>query len=100
MNTQLLQDHLRIPSEHFQFLVGMVGMRELYQFNFLKLMLPDDAAHIFTVRSRLAAKTWRVGGERDREPRGVQHFIAVKIRYWDFGGWNQPQVLLSVWNSE
>ena len=49
MQAQLLQNFFGIVCQSFVFLVRMFRMRELHQFHFLKLMLPDDAAHIFPV---------------------------------------------------
>ena len=59
-------------------------------------MLPDDAAHIFAVRSRLAAKARRVGGERDRQPRLIKNFIAIKIRDRNFRRRNQPEIFFAM----
>ena len=100
MQAQFLQNFLGIAREFFVFLVGVFRARKLHQFHFLKLMLPDDAAHIFPVRSRLAAKAGRVGGERNRQPRLVQHFIAIKIRDRNFRRGNQPEIFVAVRHAE
>ena len=42
------------------------GPREFYEFDLLKLMLPDNASHIAAVGACLAAKAGRVGAEGDR----------------------------------
>src|ERR1039457_1743511 len=84
MQPQLLQNFLGVVREFLVFLVGLLGTRELHQFHFLKLMLPDDATHVFSIRSRFAAEARRVGGERDRQPRLVEHFVTIKVRDRNF----------------
>jgi hypothetical protein len=69
VQSEFLQDFFGIARQLFVLFVRFFRPRELHQFDFLKLMLPDDAAHVFAVGSRLAAEAGRVGGERDRQPR-------------------------------
>ena len=57
--------------------VGILRAGELHQFNFLELMLADDAAHVFAVRSGFAAKARGIGSERNGQPRLLQNFIAI-----------------------
>src|SRR5947209_7052591 len=75
-------------------LVRFLRARELYQLHFLKLMLADDAAHVFAVRTSLAAEAWRISGNRKRQASGIENLIAVKIGERDLGGGDQPQVML------
>src|SRR5882724_13215696 len=75
-------------------LVRLLRTRKLYQFNFLELVLPDNPAHVFSIRSGLAAKTRRVSGNGERQPRGVNRLVAIKIGQGHFCRGNQPQILL------
>ena len=93
---QFLENLLGVMRQFFVFFVGVLRPRELYQFNFLKLMLPDDPAHIFAVRSRLAAETWGVGGKRDWQPRRLKNFIAIKICDRNLRRGNQPEILVAM----
>src|SRR5690349_15855261 len=44
-----LQDCFRIASELLVLALGIFRPRELYQLDFLELMLPDDAAYVLTI---------------------------------------------------
>ncbi len=71
-------------------------MRKLHQLHFLKLVLPDDAAHILPIRACLAAEAWCVGGKGNRQAGLIEHLIAIQIRDRHFRRRNQPQILLSM----
>ena len=43
---------------------------------------------------RLGAETRRVGRKRNRQPRLVENFVAVKIRDRNFCGRNQPVIVV------
>src|SRR6267143_4961649 len=98
MQAKLLQNLFGIVRQLFVLVVRSLGLGEFHQLHFLKLMLADDAADIFAVGSGLAAEAGRVGGERDRQPRGVEDFVAVEIGDWNLGRRNQPQIFVSVRN--
>src|SRR6202008_4880936 len=48
MQTQLLQNAFRVAHQRFMLLVAFLRMRELEQFHFLKLVLPEDPAGVFS----------------------------------------------------
>ena len=86
MQTEFLQNGLGIVGKFFELFVGFFRTGKLYELDFLELMLPDDAANVLAVRTGFAAKTWRVGGERDGQSRAVNDLVAVEIRHWHFSG--------------
>ena len=100
MQSQFLEDFFGVARELFVLLVGVLRTREIYQFHFLKLVLANDAAHIFAVRSGFAAKAWRVGSERNRQARLIQNFIAIKVRDRNFCSRNQPQIFFAMRHAE
>ena len=56
MQSEFLQDFLGVVRQLLQLLVRSVRPRELDQFDFLELMLPDDAANVFSIGAGLAAE--------------------------------------------
>src|SRR5581483_5363964 len=71
-----------------------VRHHELYDLHFLELMLTNQAARVFSVRTRLAAKTRRVRGVETRQRIGVERFVAMKIRHRHFRGRNQVVIAI------
>src|SRR6185312_1982426 len=100
VQAELLQNFLGVVSQLLQLLVRSVGPGKFDQFDLLELVLPDDAAHVISVGTSLAAEARSVGGERKRQARCVKHFVAVKVGDRYFGGRNQPQVLFAVGNAK
>src|SRR5258708_32427612 len=49
-----------IASESFEFVVARFRRSELHQLYFLKLVLPDNAAHVTAVRACFTAETRRI----------------------------------------
>ena len=96
VQAEFLQDGLGVVGELFEFVVGSFGTSKLYQLHFLKLVLANDSADVFAIRSGFAAKAGRVGGEADRQACAVENFVAIEIGDWDFGGRNQPKVFFAV----
>ena len=74
--------------------VGFFGARELDQLDLLKLVLADDAAHVFAGGSGFGAEAGRVGGEADGQPGFVEDFVAIEIGDGDFGGGDEPVVVV------
>ena len=74
--------------------VGFFGPRELDQLDFLELVLANDAARVFARRASLGAEAGRVGRERDGQARFVENLVAVEIGDGNFGGWDQPVVVV------
>ncbi len=100
MQSQPLQHFFCVAGQLFVLFIRIFRPRELDQFHLLELMLADDAAHVLAVRSGLAAEARRVGRERDWQPRGIEHFVAVEICDRDFGGGNEPEILFAVRHAE
>ena len=100
MQAKLLQHRLGVVGQFFQFVVRSLGTRELHQFHLLKLVLADDSAHILAVRSGLAAKARSVRGQRNRQARRVEHFVAIEIRHRNLGRRNQPKIFFAVRHAE
>ena len=75
-------------------LITLLRTRELYQLNFLELVLPDNSAHVFSIRSGLAAEARRVSGNGKRQPRRVNRLVAIKICQRNFRRGNQPQIVV------
>ncbi len=72
--------------------LGSFGAGELDQFDFLELVLADDAACILAGRSGFGAEAWSVGGERDGQARVVEDFVAVEVGDGDFGGGDEVKI--------
>src|SRR6266576_42968 len=62
MQTESLQDLFRVAGQLLVFFVRVFRMRKLHQFQFLKLMLPDNSPNVLPIRARFAAEAWSVGG--------------------------------------
>ena len=77
----------------FELVVAFLGTREFHQFDLLKLVLADDAAHVTAIRTGLAAETRRVGAEADGQTIGVESFVAIQVGDGNFGGGDQPEVM-------
>src|ERR1035441_590814 len=96
MQSEFSQYGFGVVRQLLEFVVRSLGTRELYQFDLLKLVLADNSAHVFAVRSGLAAKTGSIGSQRNRQARRVQHFISIEVGHRNFGRRNQPEILLAV----
>src|SRR5271156_1155675 len=96
MQSEFLQHRLGIVSQLLQFIIRGLGTREFHQFNLLKLVLPDNSAHVLTIGTRFAAKTRGIRRQRNRQARSVQHLVAIKIRYRNLRRRNQPKILLAM----
>jgi hypothetical protein len=65
-------------------------MSELDQLDLLELVLADDAANVFPVGARFAAKTGGISGQTHGQAGGFERFIPIEIRYRHFSRGNQP----------
>ena len=74
--------------------VGLFRAREFDQFDFLKLVLADDAARVLACGSSFGAETGRVGREADGQASFVENLVAIEIGDRHFGGGNQPVVVV------
>ena len=57
-------------------------------------MLADDAAGILAGRSGFGAEARRISGERDGEAGFFEDFVAVEVGDGDFGGGDEPVVVI------
>ena len=94
MQSKFLQYHFSVARELLVLVVRLIGPCELHQFNFLKLVLADDPAHVFAIRPGLAAEARRITGNGERQPRGVNHLIAKEIGQRHLGRGNQPEIVI------
>ena len=92
MKSQPLQNCFGISDERFEFVVALFGTREFEHLDFLKLMLPFDAARVFSRSARLGPKAGRPGADFDWQVLRVQRFIAVQTGEFHFGRRRQPEV--------
>ena len=90
-----LQHLFGVQRHRLELVVGRVGMGDLHHLDLLELMLPDEPAHVFAVRSRLAAKTRRVGRVFQRQRIAVQDLVAMNVGQRHFRGRNQKQIPLA-----
>src|SRR2546425_955318 len=67
-------------------------MRELEKLNFLELMLPENAARIFSRGASFGAEAGGPGGEADREFFFRDGLVAIEIVELDFGSGRKPKV--------
>src|SRR5260370_38323491 len=67
-------------------------MRELEKLNFLELMVPENAARIFSRGASFGAEAGGPGGEADREFFFGDGLVAIEIVELDFGSGRQPKV--------
>ncbi len=92
MQAQLLQNSFSVPHQRFVLLVTLLWMRELEHLHFLKLVLPQDAARIFSGRTGFRAET---GGPR-RKVNGQllfrQRRIAIEVMQLYFRSRCEPEV--------
>ena len=90
----MLQHTFRVGGQLLVFIVTAVRRGELDQFHLLKLVLPDEATHVAAVGAGLGTEAGRIGTEADGECGFVQGFIAEEIRDWNFGGGDQPMIVV------
>src|SRR5258705_3923074 len=94
VQTKFLQNRLSITRQTFQLIERLFGRCQFYQLNFLKLMLPVDAACVPPIATGLGTKTRRVSRKLKWQRGSVQDFIAVIIRDRHFAGWYQIKTAL------
>jgi len=74
------------------FFVAFIRMREFEQFDFLELVLPQDAAGVFPGRPGFRPKTGRPCGDIDGQPVFGQRFIPVQVVQLNFTRRCQPEI--------
>ena len=88
------EDLFGVAGEALVLGVGFVGARELDQLDLLELVLADDAARVLACGSGFGAEAGGVGGEADGQAGFVEDFVAVEVGDRDFGGGDQPVVVV------
>ena len=66
---------------------------KLHQLHLVELVNPIQSPHVLTVRTRLAAKTGRIGAELQGKLIFPEYLIPVEIRHRNFGRWHQIEVI-------
>src|SRR6516164_9379208 len=89
---QSLQYLLCVCDQRLQLGIRVLWPCEFHQLDLVELVLPENAADVFSVRARLAAEAWSVCRELHRQPLAVDDVIAVNVGDRNFGGWNQVVV--------
>src|SRR5919107_282177 len=82
---ELLQNPLGVARQPFEFLVRVLGERELHQLDLVELVLADDAARVAAVRAGLRAEAGRVGDGLQRKLGGVEYLLAMDVRHRHLG---------------
>src|SRR5206468_2307934 len=70
------------------------GAGEFYELHFLKLVLADHAANVFSIAAGLGAETGSVGAVGDRELGFLDGLVAEKIGDGDLGCGDEPMVAI------
>ncbi len=81
-----------MAGQFFEQFVRLFRMRDLHQLHLVELVLADHAAGVLAVRTRLAAETWRVANEFQRQVCQRDDFVAHDIRDRHFSGGNQVEL--------
>ena len=92
MQAELLQHRFRVAHERFEFVVALLGPRELEHLDFLKLVLALDAARVFSRRAGFGAEAGRPRADFDRQHVGVERFVAVEAGEFHLGSGREPQI--------
>lgn len=90
---QLLQAGFGVGCEQFVLFVRRFGRRNLDQFDFVKLVRPNQTFRIATVRSSLGTKAGRPRNVGQGQVVLFPNLIAVQIGHRNFSGGNQKCVL-------
>src|SRR5688572_6890765 len=76
-------------------------MHDLHELDLVELVLPYHAARVFAVGTRLAAKTWRMAYELQRQVRARNNRVAHYVGDRHFGGRNKIELLaITAWHNE
>ena len=84
-----LEDFFGMPHHFFERIVRLLGAHDLHHFHFVKLMLADEAAHIFAVGAGFGAEAGRMGGELERQFGRGQNALAHGVGKGYFRRGNQ-----------
>ena len=86
---QGFQDVFGVADHFFQCVVRRFGADDLHHFHFVKLVLADQAAHVFAVRTGFAAEAGGMGGQFQRQFFRRHDAVAHGVGEGNFGGRNQ-----------
>ena len=75
---------------------GVLGAGELYELDLLELVLTDEAANVFAVGAGLGPEAGGEGAEGDGEVGLVEDLVAEDVGDGDFGGGDEPVVVVFV----
>jgi hypothetical protein len=70
--------------------------RELHQLDLLELVLANDAAHVLPIGAGLRAEARRIRGQQYGQFRFVERLVAIEVRHRDFGGGDEPVVVVAI----
>src|ERR1700674_2025541 len=74
------------------FVVTLLRMRELEEFNLLELVLAQDSASVFSRGASLRAEAGGPRGHVDRQFLLGKRFVAIKVVEFHFAGGCQPEI--------
>src|SRR5258708_34272820 len=92
MQPQLLQNGFCISRQRFVLFVAFLWKREFEELHFLKLMLAENSARIFSRGARFRAEARCPGRNMDGKFVLGNGFVAIKIVQFDFGCRCKPKV--------
>ena len=89
MQFERLENIFGILREAFELFPAVIWMRELDHFNFVELMLADDAAGVTTSGACFAAEAWAERTIFHRQIFFAEDLVAVVVGDRNLCGWNQ-----------
>ena len=89
---EALEDGFGVVGEGFVLGGGVFGAGELYELDFLELVLADHAASVLAVRAGFGTVAGGVGRKGDGAGGEVDGFVAEDVGDGDLGGWDEPVV--------
>src|SRR6266403_3292314 len=92
MQAQFLQNCFGVSSQRFVLFVTFLGMRELEKFNFLELVLPQNAARVLASRSRFGAETGGPSGHLNWQFVFWNGLVAIEVVKFHFAGGREPEI--------
>ena len=93
VEAQAAQDVFGVGHQRFEFVVAGLGRHELDELDLVELVDADEPARVLARRARFAPEAGGVRHELQRQ-RGANDLFAVVVGDGDFGGRDQPEVVL------
>ena len=91
MELQTLEHFFGVAGQKLELFERLLRLDEAHELDLVELMLADQPAHVFAVRTGFAAKTRRVRGVRARQRRAFEDLVGVQIRDRHFRRRNQVE---------